>query len=76
MLIMDAFPTGCSSFAHHYNLLGEKLAICARTAKADRIFHVLHLCGCGWVICLQKGTSSSKLKKVPVQTLTLEQFSS
>lgn len=61
--IMDALPTGCASFAHHYNLLGEELAICARTAKADWIFHFLHLCGCSWVICLQKGTSSSKLKK-------------
>lgn len=75
ILIMDALPTGCSSFAHHYNLLGEELAICARTAKADWIVYFLHLSGCGWVICLQKGTSSSKLKKVPTQSLTLEWFS-
>lgn len=75
ILLMDALPTGCSSFAHHYNLLGEELAVCARTAKADWIVHFLHLCGCGWVICLQKGTSSSKLKKVPTQSLTLERFS-
>lgn len=74
--IMDALPTGCASFAHHYNLLGEELAICARTAKADWIFHSLHLCGCSWVICLQKGTSGSKLKKkVPTQSLTIEGFS-
>lgn len=72
---MDALPTGCSSFAHHYNLLGEELALCARTAKADRIFHFLHFCGCGRIICLQKGSSGSKLKKVPKQSLTLEHFS-
>lgn len=75
MLIIDALPTGCSSFAHHYNLLGEELAVCAGTAKADWIFHFLYLCGCGWVICLQKGTSSSKLKKMPTQSLTLQWFS-
>lgn len=75
MLIMVAFPAGCSSFAHHYNLLGAELAICARTAKADWIFHFLHLCGCGWFICLQKGNSGPKLKKVPTQSLALAWFS-
>lgn len=74
-LIMDSFPTGCSSFAHHYNLLGEELAICAGTAKADWIFHFLHFCSCGRIICLQKGTCGSKLKKVPMQSLTFELFS-
>lgn len=69
-----AFPAGCSSFAHHYNLLGAELAVCARTAKADWIFHFLHLCGCGWFICLQKGNSGSKLKKVPTQNLALTWF--
>lgn len=70
-MVMYALSTGCSSFAHHYNLLGEELAICARTAKADWIFHCIYLCGCGRVICLQKRTSGSKLKKVPTQSLTV-----
>lgn len=65
MLIMAVLPAGCSSFAHHYNVLGKELAICARIAKADWIFHFLYFCGCGRIICLQKGTSGSKLKKVP-----------
>lgn len=73
--VMHALSTGCSSFAHHYNLLGEELAICARTAKADWIFHCIHFCGCGRVTCLQKRTSGSKLKKVPTQSLTVLFFS-
>ena len=36
----------------HNNLLGEKLAICTGTAKADWVFHFLHLCGCCSAVCL------------------------